>query len=46
MSKAIAENLVSCYKEKFPICIVRPSIVVSAYQEPVGGFVEGLQVRK
>lgn len=45
ISKAFAEELVYSYKEKLPIVIVRPSIVISAAQEPEEGFVEGFQVR-
>lgn len=34
--------MVNTYREKFPIAIARPSIVISAFKEPYEGWVEGL----
>lgn len=42
LSKALAEDLVSKYKEKFPIAIARPSIVSASVKEPVPGWIEGI----
>lgn len=39
-TKAIAEQLVARYEGKFPITIVRPSIVISASAEPTRGWVD------
>lgn len=41
-SKAIAEDLVHTYKEKFPIAIARPSIVSASVKEPFPGWIEGI----
>jgi fatty acyl-CoA reductase len=40
LSKILAEDLVHSYREKFPIFISRPSIVISAYDEPYPGWIE------
>jgi alcohol-forming fatty acyl-CoA reductase len=40
LSKLFAEDLVYSYREKFPIVISRPSIVISAWEEPYRGWVE------
>jgi alcohol-forming fatty acyl-CoA reductase len=45
MSKAIAEDLVMSYCKKFPIAIVRPSIIVTSCNEPEPGFIQGFQVK-
>ncbi|CAH0404502.1 unnamed protein product [Chilo suppressalis] len=41
-TKALAEDLVAQYAEKFPIVITRPSIVVASYKEPMPGWVDNL----
>merc|ERR1719481_462059 len=41
-TKAIAEELVETEGESLPVCIVRPSIVVSSWKEPVAGWVDNL----
>jgi nucleoside-diphosphate-sugar epimerase len=45
MSKAFAEELICNYSFKLPVAIVRPSIIVGAFNEPQPGFVQGLQVK-
>ncbi|XP_075988965.1 fatty acyl-CoA reductase wat-like [Anticarsia gemmatalis] len=41
-TKAVAEEAVRKYGEGLPICIVRPSIVVSTYEEPVRGWTDSV----
>ncbi|XP_068621764.1 fatty acyl-CoA reductase wat-like isoform X2 [Battus philenor] len=41
-TKAIAEEGVRKYGEGMPICIVRPSIVISTYEEPVRGWTDSV----
>lgn len=41
-TKAIAEHYVAREEGKFPISIVRPSIVISAAEEPIPGWVDGV----
>ncbi|CAH1642311.1 unnamed protein product [Spodoptera littoralis] len=41
-TKAVAEEAVRTYGEGLPICIVRPSIVVSTYEEPVRGWTDSV----
>ncbi|XP_048487844.1 fatty acyl-CoA reductase wat isoform X1 [Plutella xylostella] len=41
-TKAVAESAVRKYGEGMPICIVRPAIVVSTYEEPVRGWTDSL----
>jgi fatty acyl-CoA reductase len=38
-SKNLAEHVTCSYREKLPIIVFRPSIVLSAFQEPFGGYV-------
>lgn len=40
LSKILAEDIVYSYRDKFPVVITRPSIVISAWQEPFPGYVE------
>jgi len=40
LSKILAEDLVHSFKDKFRAVISRPSIVISAWQEPYTGWVE------
>ncbi|XP_060808982.1 putative fatty acyl-CoA reductase CG5065 [Amyelois transitella] len=41
-TKAITEELVEEYQEKFPIAIARPSIVIAAWKEPIPGWVDNM----
>ncbi|KAM3955075.1 putative fatty acyl-CoA reductase CG5065 [Aphomia sociella] len=41
-TKAITEDLVAEYGNKFPIVIARPSIVTCAWKEPLPGWVDNL----
>ncbi|XP_058816569.1 putative fatty acyl-CoA reductase CG5065 isoform X2 [Topomyia yanbarensis] len=42
LTKSIAEQLVSEYSRKLPICIVRPSIVTGAIKEPFPGWIDNV----
>ena len=42
LTKALAEELIHSYRNKFATNIIRPSIVMAAYQEPFPGWIEGL----
>ncbi|XP_070495539.1 putative fatty acyl-CoA reductase CG5065 [Chironomus tepperi] len=39
-SKSLAEHVTDDYKEKLPVVIFRPSIVISAIKEPLPGWVD------
>ncbi|XP_073974468.1 putative fatty acyl-CoA reductase CG5065 [Rhodnius prolixus] len=41
-SKRIAEALVASYYPQLPTCIVRPSIVIPSWKEPLPGWVDNL----
>ena len=41
-TKAIAEELIMTECADLPVCIVRPSIVVSTWKEPMKGWVDNL----
>lgn len=41
-TKALAEHYVARQEGKFPISIVRPSIIISAYEEPCPGWVDNV----
>lgn len=41
-TKAVAEEAVRVYGEGMPICIVRPSIIISTYEEPVRGWTDSM----
>ncbi|XP_054002362.1 fatty acyl-CoA reductase wat-like [Hylaeus anthracinus] len=41
-SKAIGENMVLKYSNDLPVCIVRPSIVISTDKEPLHGWTNNL----
>ncbi|XP_047542497.1 fatty acyl-CoA reductase wat-like [Vanessa atalanta] len=43
-TKAIGEELVRVMGEDLPICIVRPAIVISAYREPMLGWLDDKNV--
>ncbi|CAH2218452.1 jg22118 [Pararge aegeria aegeria] len=38
--KQLAENVVYEYKGKLPLVIMRPSVVISSYREPMPGWIE------
>lgn len=42
LTKSMAEQIVSDYSQKLPICIVRPSIVTSSIQEPFPGWIDNI----
>lgn len=42
LTKSIAEQIVVDYNEKFPVCIVRPSIVTASIAEPFEGWVDNV----
>uniref|UniRef100_A0A336KLL9 Fatty acyl-CoA reductase n=1 Tax=Culicoides sonorensis TaxID=179676 RepID=A0A336KLL9_CULSO len=39
-TKKIAENMINAYKNSLPIVIFRPSVVTSAEEEPLPGFID------
>lgn len=39
-TKSIAENVIKCQSEELPVAMVRPSIVISTYKEPVPGWID------
>lgn len=41
-TKAVAERLLQRDKGSLPVAIVRPSIVISSYREPVAGWVDNI----
>lgn len=41
-SKALAEDLINSRSDKLPICIVRPSIILTTYREPISGYTSNL----
>ncbi|XP_070508977.1 putative fatty acyl-CoA reductase CG5065 [Chironomus tepperi] len=41
-TKQLAECVVEDYKDKLPIAIVRPSVIVNAVDEPMGGYIDNL----
>ena len=41
-TKALAEELIMTEARELPVCIVRPSIVLSTWQDPVPGWVDNL----
>ncbi len=43
-TKALAEMAVSSYRDRFPITILRPSIIESALREPFPGWVRGFRM--
>lgn len=42
LTKGLTEDLVHSYAGKFPICIIRPSIVTASWKTPFPGWIEGL----
>jgi alcohol-forming fatty acyl-CoA reductase len=42
LTKQMAEQIVVDYHEKLPICIVRPSIVTTAVNEPFPGWIDNV----
>ena len=41
LTKALAEELIHSYRNKFPINVIRPSVVMASCQEPFPGWIEG-----
>nr|XP_022905980.1 fatty acyl-CoA reductase wat-like [Onthophagus taurus] len=41
-TKSIAENQIKDFSKRLPIALVRPSIVVSSYKEPIPGWLDNL----
>ncbi|KAK4878652.1 hypothetical protein RN001_011158 [Aquatica leii] len=41
-TKCLTEELVSEYTKKFPVAIVRPSIVIASWKEPMPGWIDNL----
>uniref|UniRef100_A0A336K3G5 Fatty acyl-CoA reductase n=1 Tax=Culicoides sonorensis TaxID=179676 RepID=A0A336K3G5_CULSO len=41
-SKALAEDLIKSYSSTIPVCVVRPSIILTTYREPIPGFTSNL----
>lgn len=41
-SKALAEELIKRRSERLPICVVRPSIILTTYREPISGYTSNL----
>ena len=41
-TKLLAEQMVSDYSHNLPICIVRPSIVTAAIEDPFPGWVDNI----
>lgn len=42
LTKHMAEHIVLEYHEKLPICIVRPSIVTAAIENPYPGWIDNI----
>ncbi|KAJ3641617.1 hypothetical protein Zmor_028114 [Zophobas morio] len=42
-TKAVAENVVKTEAQNMPICIVRPAILMGAFQEPEPGWLDAIQ---
>lgn len=42
LTKSMAEQIVAGFSQTLPICIVRPSIVTSAYEEPFPGWIDNV----
>ncbi|OAD54398.1 hypothetical protein WN48_07918 [Eufriesea mexicana] len=41
-TKSLGENIVLKYSNDLPICIVRPSIVISTYKEPISAWINNM----
>lgn len=41
-TKAIAEDIVRQYSNEIPVCIVRPSIIISAAKDPIPGWINNV----
>lgn len=41
-SKALGENMILKYSGNLPICIVRPSIITSTFNEPICGWINNV----
>lgn len=42
LTKSMAEQIVADYGQSLPLCIVRPSIVTAALEEPYPGWVDNV----
>ncbi|XP_026483465.2 fatty acyl-CoA reductase wat-like [Vanessa tameamea] len=42
LTKAVAEEAVRIHASGMPVCIIRPSIVISTYEEPVRGWTDSV----
>ncbi|XP_041970839.1 fatty acyl-CoA reductase wat-like [Aricia agestis] len=42
LTKSIAEDVIRVRGEGMPVCIIRPSIVISTYEEPLRGWTDSL----
>lgn len=42
LTKSMAEQIVADYSQTLPLCIVRPSIVGAAIEEPYPGWVDNV----
>ncbi|XP_046475512.1 fatty acyl-CoA reductase wat-like isoform X1 [Neodiprion pinetum] len=41
-TKAVAEDVIRRNSHSLPVCIVRPSIVIATYKEPVAGWIDNV----
>ncbi|XP_046613172.1 fatty acyl-CoA reductase wat-like [Neodiprion virginianus] len=41
-TKAVAEDVIRRNSHSLPVCIVRPSIVISTYKEPIAGWIDNV----
>lgn len=41
-TKALGENMVLKYGGDLPVCIVRPSIVIATYKEPISAWINNM----
>ncbi|XP_058977912.1 fatty acyl-CoA reductase wat-like [Musca domestica] len=39
-TKSLAEHIINDHRDKFPVVILRPSIVISSYEEPIPGWID------
>ncbi|KAF9592125.1 hypothetical protein IFM89_012554 [Coptis chinensis] len=43
-SKAMAEMMIDSQREDIPVVIIRPSVIVGTYKEPIPGWIEGIRM--
>lgn len=41
-SKALGENMILKYSGNLPVCIVRPSIITTTFNEPLSGWINNV----